>query len=56
MVSIARAVGIDHDTRQSALEFLTLLSENSPVMIRSLPLTTFVIPLLHILGWYACEY
>ena len=49
MVSIARPRTMDEDTRQSALEFLTLLIENSPVMIRALPAPTLVIPLLHIL-------
>lgn len=49
MVSIARPRTMDEDTRHSALEFLTLLIENSPVMIRALPAPTLVIPLLHIL-------
>ena len=49
MVSIARATGMNPDTRQSALEFLAILIEHSPVMIRSLPPTILVIPLLHIL-------
>lgn len=49
MVSIARSTSIDDDTRQASLEFLTLLIENSPIMIRSLPSTVLLIPLLHIL-------
>ena len=49
MVSIARPATIEEDTRQSALEFLTLLIENSRVMVRALPATTLVIPLIHIL-------
>ena len=49
MVSIGRTANMDDDTRQSALEFLAILIENSPVMIRALPPTILVLPLLHIL-------
>lgn len=50
MVSIGRPSSVDEDTRQTALEFLAVLIENSPVMIRALPTTTtLILPLLHIL-------
>ena len=49
MISIARSSVIDEETRHSALEFLTLLIEFSPVMIRALPPNILIVPLLHIL-------
>ena len=49
MLSIARSSALDDDTRQASLEFLTLLIENSPNMIRALPPTVLLAPLLHIL-------
>lgn len=49
MVSIARSKALDDDTRQASLEFLTLLIENSPNMIRSLPTSVLLTPLLQIL-------
>ena len=49
MISIARSTVIDEETRHSALEFLTLLIEYSPVMIRALPPNILIVPLLHIL-------
>ena len=49
MVSIARSRVLDDDTRQASLEFLTLLIENSPNMIRALPVSVLLTPLLHIL-------
>ena len=49
MISIARSTVIDEETRHSALEFLTLLIEYRPVMIRALPANIRIVPLLHIL-------